>query len=87
MTKNSTITKLGLSVSISILLSVSAIAAPKRSNSLNKRPVTYQRIVPVPLDYREPFVNSVGGGGIYHNHVLPDGTVTGPIGPDVNGGG
>jgi hypothetical protein len=26
------------------------------------------------------------GGGIYHNEVLPNGTVTGPIGPQVNGG-
>jgi hypothetical protein len=25
-------------------------------------------------------------GGIYHNEVLPNGTVTGPIGPQVNGG-
>jgi hypothetical protein len=25
--------------------------------------------------------------GPYHQEVLPDGTVTGPISPDVNGGG
>jgi hypothetical protein len=25
-------------------------------------------------------------GGIYHQDVLPNGTVTGPIGPEVNGG-
>jgi hypothetical protein len=25
-------------------------------------------------------------GGIYHQEVLPNGTVTGPIGPDANGG-
>jgi hypothetical protein len=86
MIKNSTITKLGLSIAITILFGFSAIAAPKRSNSLSKRPMAYQRIAPVPSDYREPFVNSIGGSGLYHNHVLPDGTVTGPIGPEVNGG-
>jgi hypothetical protein len=25
-------------------------------------------------------------GGIYHQEVLPNGTVTGPLGPEVNGG-
>ena len=32
---------------------------------------------------QQPFGYS---GGIYHNEVLPNGTVTGPIGPQVNGG-
>jgi hypothetical protein len=25
-------------------------------------------------------------GGLYHNDVLPNGTVTGPLGPHANGG-
>ena len=27
------------------------------------------------------------GGGTYHDDVLPNGAVTGPIAPDANGGG
>jgi hypothetical protein len=91
MTKHSTITKLGLGIAVAVLFSCSAIAAPKKSNSLHKRSLTYYRTAPVQTynrnpSNRNPFVYSVGGRSLYHNDVLPDGTVTGPIGPEANGG-
>jgi hypothetical protein len=86
MTNDSTITKLWLAVALAILFTSSAIAAQKKQNTLYKRPATYYRAAPVPALYREPFGYSISQGGIYHNDVLPDGTLTGPIAPHANGG-
>ena len=86
MTNNSTITKLWLGGAVTIILISSAIAAQKKSNTLSKRPMTYYRAAPVPAYYREPSGFSISQGGIYHNDVLPDGTITGPIAPHANGG-
>jgi hypothetical protein len=85
MTKHSTITKLGLGIAVAVLFSCSAIAAPKKSNSLHRRSLIYYRTAPVQTYNRDPFVYSADGS-LYHNDVLPDGTVTGPIGPEANGG-
>jgi hypothetical protein len=72
MNKNLTVTKLVLGIMVATLVGSPALAAPRKSN----RTVTG----PVPIGY------SVNQGGMFHNNVLPGGTVTGPLGPEVNGG-
>jgi len=67
----------GASLAIACL-SEAANSAPRRSR-------VYYRIVP---DWRNhvPYEVGVSDSGPYHQDILPDGTVTGPIGPDANGG-
>jgi hypothetical protein len=86
MNKNSTITKLVLGIAISILVVGQAFAAKRKSNSSFNRSMINYRAAPVQTYYRVPFGYSISQGGIYHNDVLPDGTVTGPIAPHANGG-
>jgi hypothetical protein len=47
--------------------------------------LVYYRIAP---DLRNHVPYEVGNTdyGLYRQFILPDGTVTGPIGPDANGG-
>jgi hypothetical protein len=86
MNKNLTITKLALGIAVAALVISPALAAKKKSKSIYKRSTIYYRAAPVQTYNREPFDYSANGRGLYHNDLLPDGTVTGPIGPDVNGG-
>jgi hypothetical protein len=59
-------------------LSQAANVAPRQS-------LVYYRIVP---DLRNHAPHDVGNTdyGLYRQFILPDGTVTGPISPDANGG-
>jgi hypothetical protein len=59
-------------------LSQAANAAPRRS-------VVYYRIVPDSRNH-PPHEVSNTEYGLYRQFLLPDGTVTGPISPDANGG-
>jgi hypothetical protein len=86
MNENLTISKMVLGISIAALVISPAFAATKKSNSSHRRSVIYYRPAPLQTYYRAPFVYSISQGGIYHNDVLPDGTVTGPIAPHANGG-
>jgi hypothetical protein len=70
MRTNLTMTILVLGIMVDALVNSPAFAASKKSNPL------YSRGAPV----------QTFQGGLYHNDVLPGGTITGPIGPEVNGG-
>jgi hypothetical protein len=78
MKQRSKVTKLGLAALlgstalIAIGISETANAAPRHSyrQYSTDRPVPYW----------------TGERGPYHRDILPDGTVTGPIAPDANGG-
>ena len=78
MNKNLTITKLVLGITVAALVSSPAFAAQKKSPSIHK---TFNRAAPGQM---VPF--SVSPAGLYHNDVLPGGTITGPLGPNANGG-
>jgi hypothetical protein len=81
MKNNSTTHKLGLGIVLAALAICPEFAVSQTSHA-SSRP---NRITPELPDYRG--LNQLGPSyGPYRNLVLPDGTVTGPVGPDVNGG-
>jgi hypothetical protein len=79
--------RFGLSRSVAILVISQVFAAQKKSNASRNQPMMYYRNAPAQTYYRVPFSYSVSQGGIYHNDVLLNGTVTGPLGPDNPNGG
>jgi hypothetical protein len=83
MNKNLTLTKLVLGITVATLILGPALAAPRKSHSLQNR---HYRAAPVQTYFGEPLGYGAGQSGPYHKDVLPDGTITGPISPDVNGG-
>jgi hypothetical protein len=76
MNRNLTIAKLVLVITVAVLAISPASSAKKR----------FHRATLVQTNYLAPIGYTVSQGGIYHNDVLPNGTVTGPIGPEANGG-
>jgi hypothetical protein len=81
MEKNSKTHQLGLGIVLSVLMIGTAFAVSQTSYALS-RP---KPIAPELPYYRAP--NQLDPSyGPYRSLVLPDGTVAGPIGPDVNGG-
>jgi hypothetical protein len=81
MKKNSITHKLGLGIGIGALAICTEIAVSQTSHALPR----LNRTRPELPYYHGP--HQLGPGyGLYRNLVLPDGTVSGPIGPDVNGG-
>jgi hypothetical protein len=81
MKRNSTTHKLGLGIVLAAVVISTEFAASQASYALS-RP---NRITPELPYYRG--LHQLGPSyGPYRSFVLPDGTVTGPIGPDVNGG-
>jgi hypothetical protein len=74
-------TKLGLTIVAAVLVNGTEFATSQATHALPK----LNRITPE-LPYYRGSDQLSPGYGPYRNLVLPDGTVTGPIGPDVNGG-
>jgi hypothetical protein len=88
MKVNSKTTKQGLALTAALLAGCASLATPyltQTANAAPRRAVVYYRIVP---DWRNhaPHELTNSDYGLYRQFVLPDGTVTGPIGPEANGG-
>jgi hypothetical protein len=86
MSKKPAIAKIVLGIIAAVLVSSEAPAVRRKAHSLHKRPLTYYRAIPVQRYRWVPFGYSISQGGPYHKDVLPDGTITGPIAPEANGG-
>jgi hypothetical protein len=82
------ITRKGLILSATLLACFSTIAALS-ANAAPKRPLrserVYYRAAPQWQNHK-PFEVGDRDYGIYQQFILPDGTVSGPIGPEANGG-
>jgi hypothetical protein len=81
MKENLTKSKLGLGIALAALVIFTEFAASQTSHAsprLNR--------ITSDLPYYGGHNQPGPSYGPYRNLLLPDGTVTGPIGPDVNGG-
>jgi hypothetical protein len=86
MKKSSMITKLGLRLTVSSLASFASFAALDLSETANAAPRQYYHAAP---EWNHTVPSEIGNGdyGPYPNHLSPNGTLTGPIATDANGGG
>jgi len=88
MQLNSKTTKKQLMLTASLLACFTSLATAYLSQSANaapRRSLVYYRILPG-LRNHVPYEVGNTDYGLYRQFILPDGTVTGPIGPDANGG-
>jgi hypothetical protein len=86
MTRNSAMIKLGLGIAVTVFALDPASAARKSFHALALRPIIYYRSAPAQIYNRVPFGYTASQNGLYDNHALPDGTITGPLAPESNGG-
>ena len=77
MTTVSTMTKIGLSLIVASLAVSPAFAASKKYNSILKGHI---------IHHKAPFEFGASERGLHLTYTLPDGTVTGPVSLDGNGG-
>jgi hypothetical protein len=79
-------TKLGLGLVVTVLVFDPTNAARKNFHAFALRPMIYYRSAPAQIYYRVPFGYTASQNGLYSNDALPDGTITGPLAPEANGG-
>jgi hypothetical protein len=80
MKQSSTITKLRLRFSVAAVILGAVLTFVSLSETANAAPRQSQ-------GYYEITPGWVNQNGPYRNHLLPNGTLTGPIAVDANGGG
>jgi hypothetical protein len=88
MKANSKTAKQGLVIAVTLVVGFTSLAAaylPQSANAARRRTVVYYRAVPYWRNH-VPYEVGYTDYGIYRQFVLPDGTLTGPIAPEANGG-
>jgi hypothetical protein len=88
MKKNPKTTKHGLVIAAALLAGGASLAVlylSQTADAAPRQPLVYYQAV---SEWRNhvPYETSNTSYGLYQQFVLPDGTVTGPIGPHANGG-
>jgi hypothetical protein len=88
MELNQETSKHGLILTLALLASFAIIAAAylhRSANAAPRRALLEYRTAPYWRNH-VPYEVGYSDYGLYRHFVLPDGTVTGPVGPDANGG-
>jgi hypothetical protein len=81
MKQNRTITQISLRFALTTLVAFTSICLSDTANAAPRQSQRYYGVTP-------GWVDQLGGGwgGPYHQDLLPNGTLTGPLAPSANGG-